>query len=179
MFFATELSGNAGDRGFYTLLEFTGNSSRTNIRVSGDGSLAIYDNSNPSEPDNWEAQLPAGTVKASNAGGNNSFLDPGDTLNLYKLSVFGDFSFSPHYDLTLQEVGGSSYFVSDIARWQNGIPVVGSGIESIRLDTNYSNRSFVVDEVAVLVPEPTASIVLAAFFVLVARRRTRRSLETS
>ncbi len=173
LYFAAALDGSSSNRSFYTWIAHTGNSGRILLRVSGDGSLKIYDNAVGTT--GWNDSNPvfaAGTVTASfDADGNNSFLDAGDTLNVYHLLVETDYTSDVaeerSFSVSLGKVGDSLQNVSGLRRWQNATPGADAGFNLIGLANGSSSTAYVVDDVSVsAVPEPsTLSLLLLGLAV--------------
>lgn len=141
------------------------------------GGVQVYETGTTGGASNgFRTIISASVLGSDDANDNHSFNDPGDTRNVYKLTVSGDYgSATPSYDVSLIDfaTGAPLGTANDVAFWQYAVPATGSQLWQTEFFSNAgpANSTFAVDNV--VVPEPAALGLLAAVALGVRRRRRR------
>ena len=177
--FATEDGGGATARGFNVRLLNAGG--MINLRVNGDGRLEVF-NGVVGSGGAWQSLAALGTVAFSNdADGDDSFAGPGDTLEVYHLTIQGhDYGLpEARYDILLHPIGdpGAGLGLEGLTYWQDtGATDPGvTGVSGLLFVSSSSAGDFAVDNASVvLVPEPRMAWLLLAASVAAAAARVRR-----
>jgi hypothetical protein len=148
LLFAMEDPGDSAARGLNLIINNDPNNGNLNLRVNGDGSVQTV----TSAPATTWFDIPnlASAVQFSlDANSDGDFSDAGDTLNMHRLVLRGDYTTdSPEYTVSLSAANQTELSKSGTANlWFNGSPAAGGSISTVSISAQNSGGAYVVDQV--------------------------------
>lgn len=145
MYFAAAAPPTSDDRSLQFVLNTGG--AVINMRVNGDGNVQSYGGQ-------WQDLIPGGVTFSTDATGDGDFDDPGDTLNVHRLRLVGDFTTAPSYEVMMSAPGSDSFtMTSGAVSVFDGTPIPNTGIASVSMRSQASTAPYVVDQISLMAEE--------------------------
>ena len=155
-YFAMEDPGDSDARALNFKLYHGGGGGHINLRANGDGDIQTCITVDPW----WGDPIPGldGKVTFSvDANGDNDFEDVGDTLNVHRMRVEGDYrTSSPTYTVSLSAANEDTFSWSGSSSKWWGDPVAGNGVYQLKVTDNKSSGDYLIDEISLtdITPPP-------------------------
>ena len=147
MYFASAAPPTVDDRSLQLVLD--SGSGLINIRVNGGGSVQSFDGTN------WQDLISNAVTFSTDSTLDGDFDDAGDTQNVHRLHIAGDFTTSATYTVQLSAVGSNTFSMTSgpVSFFDSGKPPAGSQLGSVSVRSQLSMAPYVVDQISLMAAE--------------------------